>query len=532
MPKTLEEALVIIAQQQDMIGQQQRENAELRAKLVAMDAQLRRLVRRAFRRSSEALIHDPGQQSIPEIAACVKALETAVEQAAADETPASEPATVNTEAVRTRPSRPTGKPRGRGRLTLPDHLEQVEDRVTLPDQALVQPDGTRLVPVGEIKTARLDWNPGHFIRRVTIRVRYGESDTRSPVITAPVPPCIVPKGLGGDALVIHIAHQKYGLGLPLFRQRRDWLRQGVDLSTQTVCSWFAHLAERLSGVAGAIRQQILDEPVLHIDDTPLRRFDLKRPGRCHTARMWCYTANQQVFFDFTDSREGRWPGDLLRGYGGTIVADAYGGHDRLFDLRQDGHAHEAGCWAHARRPFRENTGLDIAREVLWLIQGLYRIDDAAEVIAVARGSDLPTERLRLRRSQAPAILTAIEARAKSIVAGPVTQSALAEGAKYLLNHWTALNRFLEDGRIPLDNNAAERENRPVAVGRKNWLFVASEDGGMWASVLLGIFQSCRLQHIDPIDYLTDIMPACIAGDVDPLNLTPKAYAQRSVCASA
>ena len=147
----------------------------------------------------------------------------------------------------------------------------------------------------------------------------------------------------------------------------------------------------------------------------------------------------------------------------------------------------------------------------------------AATLAAARGTDPVTERTRLRRAQAPLILDEIRRRRDLLLTGPVTQSALAEGAAYLRNHWAALTRFLDDGRIPLDNNAAERQQRPIAIGRKNWLFVASEDGGAWASILLGIFQTCRLQQVDALTYLHDIMPACIAGDVDPLKLTPAAY---------
>lgn len=513
-----------------VIAALRQENADLRARVVALDNQLRRLLRRLFRPAAET-IPEVGQEVIPAVLAHTTALlqQRQAEAAALPSPPAAAPAATPTTAAAAGPARPArpASPRGRGRLTLPPHLEVITDRITLPEAALVQPDGSCLVPVGQERSERLDWEPGRFIRRVILRIRYGARDTREAVTTAPVPPAIVPRGLGGDALVLHIAQAKYDLGLPLYRQRRDWLRQGVDLSTQTACSWLRHLGSRLEGVAGAIRQQILAEPVIHLDDTPLRRWDRQRRGSCHLDRMWCYTAAGQVFFDFTDSRAGRWPADLLRGYRGTIVADAYGGHDRLFDPARDGHAQEAGCWAHARRPFHEHAELPEALDLLLLIQALYRIDDVAGTIAQARGSDPVEERRRLRHDQAPPILAEIRQRRDAILARPVTQSELAEGAAYLRNHWHALTRFVTDGRIPLDNNAAERQQRPIAVGRKNWLFVASEDGGIWASILLGIFQTCRLQGIDALAYLTDIMPACIAGNVDPLDLTPASYARRS-----
>lgn len=497
----------------------ERENQELRAKLMAMEKQLRRLLRRVVAPRTETLIHDPGQQPIAEIAAAVAHLQ-------ADAAVAGVPASVAAAAAGEKSTRPAAKPRGRGRLTLPEHLETVEDRITLSPTELVDHDGTLLVPVGTERAERLDWEPGRFLRRVTLRTRYGRKDTREPVLTAPVPPAIVERGLGTDRLVLHIAHQKYGLGLPLYRQRGEWLRHGVDLSTQTACSWMGHLSRRLAPIVGAIRQQILSQPVLHLDDTPLKRWTGERRGSCHLARIWCYTAADQVFFDFTDSRAGHWPVDLLRGYRGHIVADAYGGHDALFADR-GGTATEVACWAHARRPFHElHERSSLAREQLDLIQALYRIDDIAGIVANALGTDAVGERTRLRTGEAPALLAAIRARADAIIAAEPEQSELAEAARYLRNHWAALNRFVTDGRLPLDNNAAERQQRPIALGRKNWLFVASEDGGTWAADLLTVFQTCRLQRLDAIDYLTQTMPALIAGDVDPILLTPAAYAAK------
>lgn len=510
---TLDAALVRIAELEKV----ERENAELRAKLVAMEKQLRRVLRRLAAPRTETLIHEPGQQPIAEVAAAMAHLR-------ADDSVANVPAAVTAASAPRGERTPPARQRGRGRVTLPDHLQTVEERITLPANELVDADGTPLVPIGTERCERLDWEPGHFLRRVTIRTRYGRKDTREAVVTAPVPPAIVARGLGGDRLVLHIAHQKYGLGLPLFRQRGEWLRHGVDLSTSTACSWMGHLSRRLAPVVGAIRQQVLAQPILHLDDTPLKRWTGERRGSCRIARLWCYTAADQVFFDFTDSRAGHWPRDVLRGYRGHIVADAYGGHDALF-AGSGGDAIEVGCWAHARRPFHElHRRSPIAREQLELIQALYRIDDVAAVVADALGTDVDDERSRLRAAEAPALLRAIRDRVDAILATEPEQSELAEAARYLRNHWTALTRFVGDGRLPLDNNAAERQQRPIATGRKNWLFVASEDGGTWAADLLSVFQSCRLQHLDALDYLERIMPALIAGEVDPLTLTPMAYA--------
>ena len=268
-----------------------RENQELRAKVIALEAQLRRVVRRAFAPSSEVLIPEPGQQRIPELADAIAHLRQEAERAGVVVLPPTltPDAQVDATSMPGVLSRRAPAARGRGRLTLPEHLAVVEERIELTPAEHRDTDGSQLVPVGTERSSRLDWEPGRFVHHVTLRTRYGRRESREPVLTAPVPPAIVPRGLGGDRLVLHIAHQKYALGVPLYRQRSDWLHQGVDLSTQTACSWMGHLARRLDGLTGAIRQQILAWPILHLDDTPVKQLEHgRRQGSCRIARIWCY----------------------------------------------------------------------------------------------------------------------------------------------------------------------------------------------------------------------------------------------------
>ena len=505
-PATLEEA-------KQVIERQAAEMADLRAKLITMEAQMRRMLRRLILPRSEKMIHDPGQQAIPEVLALADQLAAAQPAMDAVVAPASG------SAAEPKPPRRRG---GRGLRTLPEHLDVVEDRIELAPAQRQDVDGTLLVPVGEERSVRLDYLPGRFLRRVLVRVRYGRRDTREPVLTAPIPPAIVDRGLPSDALVLQIAYAKYILGQPLHRQRIDWLRHGVELTVQTACGWMERLAVRLAGLAGAIRQQVLAEPYLHLDDTNMRLVVPER-RHCATARVWCYRGGGQVFYDFTRTRAGHWCQDVLRGYRGYVVADAYSGHDRLFN--GEGRAREVACWAHARRDFRHLAERKpIAREITELVQALYRIDDAAHVMADRSGADRHATRFRLRQQQAPAILAAIRARCDIALLREHRGSDLTTAAAYVLNHWDALNRFLEAGYLPLDNNPAEQALRPIAIGRKNHLFVASEDGGDWMATNLTIFQTCRLLGIDPIDYLRDVLPNIITGrTTDLLAVTPRAY---------
>ena len=469
-PLNLDEAKRLLVTQRQLIDQQAAEIADLRAKLISLDAQMRRMLRRLVFPRSETMTH-PGQQTIPEVMALAEQLAAiAPLPVVSTESPvATTSATTNATTQRRRG--------GRGLRTLPAHLDVVEDRIELAPAQRQDADGSVLVPVGEERSERLDFEPGRFLRRVQVRVRYGRRDTREPVVTAPIPPAIVARGLPCDRLVLQIAYAKYVLGQPLHRQRIDWLRHGVDLTVQTACGWMEQLANRLSGVVGAIRQQVLAEPYLHLDDTTMRLVVPER-HRCATARVWCYRGGGQVFYDFTRTRAGHWCQDLLRGYSGYVVADAYSGHDRLFI--GDGHAREVACWAHARRDFRDLVeAKPIAREIIELVQALYAIDDAASAVTARTGADHAATRFRLRQQQAPAILAAIRARCEIALLREHRSAVLTQAAAYILNHWDALCRFLEAGYLPLDNNPAEQALRPVAIGRKNHLFVASEDGGDW-----------------------------------------------------
>lgn len=511
-PTDLDEAKRQLVIQQKVIAQQAAEIADLRAKLISLDAHLRRMLRRLVFPRSETMTH-PDQQTIPEVMALAEQLAAI---APLPPVTGSEPPAATTVAP---PARRRG---GRGLRTLPAHLDIVEDRIELAPAQRQDTDGSVLVPVGEERSERLDFEPGRFLRRVQVRVRYGRRDTREPVVTAPIPPAIVARGLPCDRLVLQIAYAKYVLGQPLHRQRIDWLRHGVDLTVQTACGWMEQLANRLSGLVGAIRQQVLAEPYLHLDDTTMRLV-VPDHHRCATARVWCYRGGGQVFYDFTRTRAGHWCQDLLRGYSGYVVADAYSGHDRLFI--GDGRAREVACWAHARRDFRHLVDQKpIAREIIELVQALYAIDDAATALTARTGADHAATRFHLRQQQAPAILAAIRARCEIALLREHRSAVLTQAAAYILNHWAALCRFLEAGYLPLDNNPAEQALRPVAIGRKNHLFVASEDGGDWLATNLTIFQTCRLMGIDPIDYLRDVLPGIITGrTTDLLTVTPRAY---------
>lgn len=502
-PTTLAAAL-------ERIDDLERENAEVREKLSALMIAHERLLRRWVFPRSETLLHHPDQRQLDFMADLQPPA------------PAPEPDPPSDERIEKKKSRR----RGRGLRTLPDHLEVTEQRIELTEAERRDTDGSELVPVGEERSEKLDYIPPRFRKLILIRVRYGRRDSRDPVKTAALPRFIVERGLATDALVLHIAHAKYAQALPLYRQRQEWLRHGIDLSVPTACSWMEHLSNRLAPLAGAIRQQVLAEPFLHLDDTPLKKLEPGR-GRAREARMWCYRGGGQVFYDFTDTRAGHWCQDLLHGYRGYVVCDAYSGHDRLF-LHPAG-AHEVGCWAHARRPFFELHERSVeALDVLLLIQRLYDIDQRADG-AASVNPEAHTLRSRMRSAEAPRVLAQIRARCEALTVSATPRSELGQAATYVLNHWDALCRFLEAGFLPLDNNAAERALRPVAIGRKNWLFVASEDGGAWAATNLTIFQSCRQLDLDPLAYLTAILPALHAGR-DPLHLTPGAYSAKRIAA--
>jgi transposase len=330
--------------------------------------------------------------------------------------------------------------------------------------------------------------------------------------------------------------KKYVDHLPLVRQVSMLARQGVHLSKQTLCGWIRQISDLLEPVERAVWTSVLSSAVLMADETTVK---LQQPGQCKTSYLWGYLGDRgEIVFDFSTSRASEAPLAALEGFTcGTFVCDKYSGYNETLRSKED--VERSGCWAHARRYFYEAKTSDKKRalRVLALIKRLYDVEvEAAGLAGFCRG---PAERervvLAVRQMNSVPLLEMIEAALKTLGDEVLPKSPMSQAITYAMSPWEDLCRFASDGAIPIDNNAIEREIRPIAVGRRNWTFCGSEDGGAWAARLYGLFNTCRLQGVNPYEWLQDVLTRVRDHPPDRMaELAPRqwAAARRAAEASA
>ncbi len=337
-------------------------------------------------------------------------------------------------------------------------------------------------------------------------------------MTAKAPASVLPRSSIGTGLAAHIVVSKYADHLPLYRQEQIFERAGVDLPRSTLGDVVAAVAERLAPVADAILAEVLAGRVVHTDDTPVTY--LTPPEGSARGFVWTYVGEKRdVAYDFTPTRSRDGPMRVLSRYRGFLQADAYAGYDALYPA---GTIVEVGCWAHARRYFvRAKDSDPRAALVLLPIQRLYAVE--------ALGRDLPeTERQLLRLSKSKPLLEEIRRQLDAFEAQIVLpKSPFGKAVAYVRGNWTALTRYLEHGFLAIDNNPAERAMRPVAIGRKNWMFAGNVEAGRRAAALMCVVATCKARGIDPEAYLRDVLQRIAEDDAaDPATLTPRAWQKR------
>jgi transposase len=348
--------------------------------------------------------------------------------------------------------------------------------------------------IGEDVSEKLEYEPASFVVIETVRPKYACPHCHEGVVAAPVPPQAVEKSLAGEGLLAHVVVSKYVDHLPLHRLEGIFAREGIDLPRSTLCGWVADVATALTPIAEQLRREVTAADYLQTDDTTITVLDER--GGSFKGRVWTYLdpLRNQVVFDATMTHERDGPAAFLAEFRGTLQADAYSGYDALY---QSGRIVEIGCWAHARRRFLEAFMIDTSAALMVaLIQQLYQVEHAA--------ADLdPGSRRALRQEQSMPLLAKIDAERQALAGTVLPKSPL--GVRYLTNQWAALQRFVEDGRLAIDNNRAENQLRLVAVGRKNWLFAGSFEGARRAALLYSLVQSCKLVDVPPFDYLKDVL---------------------------
>ncbi|HYV34629.1 MAG TPA: IS66 family transposase [Gemmataceae bacterium] len=327
------------------------------------------------------------------------------------------------------------------------------------------------------------------------------------ILSAPKPQQPIAKGLPGPGLLAQVIVSKYFDHLPLHRQEFIFARQGVDIARSTTCDWMAACAELLRPLYDRMVSRVLQSQWLHTDDTLIKNLD-HAPGTTDKARFWAYLgdrAHPYNVFDFTLNRQRDGPQQFLKDYRGYLHADAFSGYDRLYlpDPR-DGIAPilEVACNAHARRKFYDARGSDAARshQALAYYAQLYELERRA------KDNDFgDAARLQMRQELAVPVLDKFQTWLKEQRDQVLPRSPMSEAFGYALNNWTALCRYTEAGFLAIDNNAAEREMKRIAIGRKNYLFVGSEKGGRTAAVLYSFTSTCHRLNVEPWAYLQDAL---------------------------
>jgi transposase len=457
--------------------------------LEKLKIELMRLKRMRFGRSSEQL-----DAKIAQLELTLEELEASEVQLAA---PIATAAVAPPAVERTRPVR---KP-------LPAHLPR--ERIVHQDLCSCSQCGGELKKLGEDVSEVLEYVPSHFkvIRHVRPKFACGQCQS---ITQSAAPERPIARGLAGPGLLAHVLVSKYCDHLPLYRQSEIYARSGVELERSTLADWVGQCSALLAPLVSSLSRYVLSGSKLHADDTPV---PVLQPGRGTTkqGRLWTYVRDDRpaastdppaVWFAYSPDRKGMHPRTHLKDFVGVLQADGYAGFDRLFNEADPQHPIcEAACWAHVRRKFydiHQATKSPAALEALTRIAELYAIEEEI------RGEP-PDTRQHVRTARAGPKLQALQSWMTQTRSQLSKKSDLAGAIHYALARWRALTRYCEDGRIEIDNNAAERSLRAVALGRKNYLFAGSDAGGERAAAIYSLLGTAKLNGLDPESYLRHVL---------------------------
>ena len=390
----------------------------------------------------------------------------------------------------------SASPRRPRRKPLPPELPR-EIETLHPAEETCPDYGGALGALGEDVSETLEYVPGYFkvIRTVRPKLSCTGCDR---IVQQPAPHRPIDRGLAGPGLLAHVLVAKYSDHLPLYRQSEIYAREGVELERSTLAGWVGGTARTLEPLVDRLKAYVLSADKLHGDDIPVPVLAPGK-GKTKTGRLWTYVRDHRpagnteaaaVWFAYSPDRKGEHPSDHLRNFRGTLQAGGYAGFNALYE---GGTIHEAACWAHVRRKFYdlyEAHRSPVAEEALRRIGELYAIEGRI------RGRP-PDERQQIRNAQARPLLESLETWLQGLPSKLSRTSDVSRAVNYTLGRWPALLRYANDGRLEIDNNAAERALRAVALGRKNYLFAGSDSGGERAAAMYSLIGSAKLNGIDP-----------------------------------
>jgi len=380
---------------------------------------------------------------------------------------------------------------------------------------------TAKVRIGADTTEELDYVPASFVIREYVRPKFACASCQQGVVQAALPTRPIEKGRPGAGLLAHVVSSKYADHLPLYRQEQIFERHGVEVTRRTLSEWNGAVAAMLEPIVRAMhRDQVCQSPWIQCHDTTLDVQDPRRAPEIRTGHIWVYRGEGgEVVYDFTWARNRDGPLKTLADYRGYLQVDAAPAYDDVFAQRPE--IIEVGCWAHARRYFKEAmpTAAVACAQVLAMIGQLYGIERSAN----DKHLDAPA-RQRLRQEQTRPILEKLRAYLQEQQATALPKSPLGTASGYTLRNWTALTRYTDDGRLRIDNNGAEQALRPIVLGRKNYLFAGSEAAAHRTAILCSLVQTCKHLQLDPFVYLRDVIHRVVTHPARlVLELTPRQW---------
>lgn len=457
--------------------------SDLQSKYQLTQDELEYLKRQLFGRKSERFMpQDPGQLKL-ELEQMAKAMQ-------------DQQATEKIEYERKK-AQTENKP-GHGRMPLPAHLRR--------EETIIEPGN---LPVGSEKigeeiTEVLEYKRAEIYVKKIVRPKYAVPNQEG-IKVADLPSMPIPKGNAGPSLLSHILISKYEDHLPLYRQVQQFKRLGIEISDKTIGGWVAASCELLTPLYERLMAQVQQSDYIQADETPIKVLDQDKKGDTHKGYYWVYSSpvDKVVCFQYRKGRGREGPKEFLKKFQGAIQADGWQVYDK-FEKRKG--IRLLGCMAHARRKFDESLDNDEgrARYVLTEIQELYKIERQARKEGLDYGS-----RKALRREKSLPVMNRLKDWLIDNAPGHdlkvLPQSKIAKAISYTLGMWHRLERYLEDGRYEIDNNWVENSIRPVAVGRKNYLFAGSHDAAQRAAMIYSFFGSCKKNNVEPSEWLTDVL---------------------------
>lgn len=381
-----------------------------------------------------------------------------------------------------------------GRMKLPEHLERIE--------IILEPahttEGSK--KIGEEVTEELEYTPGKMFVNHYVRPKYISAD-KEQIVIAPVPERPLPKAIAGAGLLAQIVIDKYVDHLPLYRQQERFKREGIHIPYSTITGWVSNTCSLISPVYEALKKLVLQSNYLHVDESPLKVLDRDKKGETHRGYLWAYhnSTDGLLLFDYQPGRGREGPQELLKNFKGHLQADGYTVYDFFKDKEEITVLH---CMAHARRKFYEALDSDKPRAEHALQQFglLYDIERKAK-----QQSFTAEQLLDLRRSEAKPLLDSLGKWMKEEYVNTLPKSVIGKALGYSITRWDELMVYTKSAKLNIDNNPVENSIRPIAIGRKNYLFAGSHEAAQRSAMLYSLLGTCKLHKVNPFAWLKEIL---------------------------